>query len=350
MRTFIALALLAAVAFADASLDFSFVAGKNLTNAEGDFKFRYTDTYAFTGFPAMGWVSASVDANAADEKAKASADVIFGVGSLPTRLIPPVALAAYASGEAALKLKLAEVATGLATGRLDAKLKAGAVAISVPYIQEVDKDGVVVNGYPVAYSCTTNKKTEGDVTYITCSGTHAMGPEFTVTYVTSKTSGIVGYGQTPVSPRSFEMIVEGKGFQLQSNENHLRAKVALITASGEGNVKGEAQVRKVEGTEVYAAASSYVVIDGERVKVNVEVKSEQYESPRSEVDLSAKLLEAAFGGNFDARIASVDFPAGKTNFVYDPAVGAGSNIYKAGASTAVMSFLVVLVCALLALF
>ena len=348
MRAFIALALIAAVAFADGSLDFSFVSGKNLTDAEGNFKFRYTDTYALTGVPAMGWISASIDADHADEKTKAKADVIFGCGSLPTRLIPPVALAAYASGKAAVELKLSQIASGLVTGSLDAKLQAGAVAISVPYIQEVNENGEVVDGYPVAYPCTTNKKTEGDVTYITCSGTHAMGPELTVTYVTSKTSGILKYGQTPVSPRSFEMIVEGKNFQLKSDKNHLRAKVALITASGKGNVKGEAQVRKVDGTEVYAAASSYVVIDGERVKVDVSVKSETYDKPTSE--FSGKLLEAAFGGDFDARIASVDFPAGKTNFVYDPAVGAGSNVYKAGASTAVMSFFVVLVCALLALF
>ena len=348
MRTIIALALLAAVAFADASLDFSFVAGKNLTNAEGDFKFRYTDTYAIDGVPAMAWISASVDASHADEKTKASADVILGVGSLPTRVTPPIGIAAYATGKAAVELKLSEIAAGLVLGNLNAKLKAGAVAISVPLIQEINKTGDVVNEYAVVYSCSTNKKTEGEVTYITCSGFHEKGPEFTVTYVTSKKSGILKYGETPVSPRSFEMIVEGKNFTLADQENHLRAKVALITASGEGNVKGEAQVRKVEGTEVYAAASSYVVVDGERVKVEVNVKSEGYERPRA--DFSAKLLEAAFGVNFDAQIASVDFPAGKTNFVYDPAVGAGSNVYKAGASTAVMSFLVVLVCALLALF
>ena len=349
MRAFIALALIAAVAFADASLDISFVSGKNLTNAEGDFKFRYTDTYALTGVPAMGWVSASIDADHADEKTKASADVIVGFGSLPTRLIPPVAFAAYASGKAAVELKLRDIAADLVNSKLDANLKGGAVAISVPLIEEVNKNGDVVDAYAVMYGCTTQKKLDGDVTYITCSGDHRKGPELTVTYVTSKRSGILKYGQTPVSPRSFEMIVEGKNFRLKSEDNHLRAKVALITASGEGKVKGEAQVRKVGGTEVYAAASSYVVIDGERVKVDVSVKSGEYEKP-SALDFSGKLLEAAFGGNFDARIASVDFPAGKTNFVYDPALGAGSNIYKAGASTAVMSFFVVLVCALLALF
>ena len=347
MRAFIALALLAAVAFADGSLEMSFVAGKNLTNVEGDFKFRYSKTVALPGVPVMGWVSTSVDADVADEKAKAKADVILGVGVLS----PPAAMAAYASGNGAIELDLGNIASGIVAGSLDAKFQASAVAVSVPFIEEVDKDGNVVKSYAVVFSCIPgSKKEEGEVTYVSCSGKQLgslSGPEFTVTYVTSKVGGILKYGQTPVSPRSFEMIVEGKNFKLQSEENHLRAKVALITASGKGNVKGAAQVRKVDGTEVYAAASSYVVVDGERVKVDVSVKSETFNPP---AEISGKLLEAAFGGEFDARIASVDFPAGKTNFIYDPAVGAGSNVYKAGASTAVMSFFVVLVCALLALF
>lgn len=345
MRAFIALALLAAVAFADASLDVKFVTGKNLTNAEGDFKFRYTDTYALTGVPVMAWVSASVDASVADEKAKASADVILGAGILN----PPVAFAAYASGKAALNLNLVDVAKGIIKGDLAANFQAGAVAVAVPLVEEVDKDDNIVNAYTVTFGCIPgSKKDEGEVTYFTCSGPHLRGPKFTVTYVTSKVGGIIEYGQTPVSPRSFEMIVEGSNFKLQSNDNHLRVKVALITASGAGDVKGEAQVRKVGGTEVYAAASSYAVIDGERIKVDVKVKSEGFDRPD---DVTAKaLLSAAFKGEIDARIASVDFPAGKTNFIYDPAVGAGTNIYKAGASTAIASLFVMLVCALLALF
>ena len=348
MRTFIALALLAAVAFAGASMDMTFVAGKNLSNVEGDFKFRYSNTFAFPLFPVMTWVSASVNASVADEKAKANADVILGIGALS----PPVAMAAYASGKAAFEFDPMEVAKGIADGNLGATFQGGAVAVAVPLIQEISKTGDVVKNYTVMFTCVPGmKKEEGEVTYFSCSGNQlgkTTGPEFTVTYVTSKVGGILKYGETPVSPRSFEMIVEGKNFELADQENHLRAKVALITASGQGEVNGEAHVRKVGNTEVYAAASSYVVVDGDRVKVDVSVKSEGYDEP-TEGKASA-ILNAAFGGNFDAQIASVDFPAGKTNFIYDPAVGAGTNIYKAGASTAVMSFLVVLVCALLALF
>ena len=343
MRTFIALALLAAVAFADASMNMSFVVGKNLTNAEGDFKFRFSKTLPLLNV--MGWVSTSVDASVADEKAKADADVILGAGLLS----PPIAMAAYAKGKAAVELDISNIVNGIVGGTLGANFQAGAVAVAVPLIQEINKSGEVVKFYIVDPGCKKGKeKTEGDVTYFSCTGTVDNGPEFTVTYVTSKVAGIVNYGETPVSPRSFEMIVEGKNFVLADQENHLRAKVALITASGSGDVKGEAKVRKVGNTEVYAAASSYVVVDGERVKVDVSVKSERYDEP-TEVTASA-ILRAAFGGSVDAQIASVDFPAGKTSFIYDPAVGAGTNIYKAGASTAVMSFLVVLVCALLALF
>jgi len=171
--------------------------------------------------------------------------------------------------------------------------------------------------------------------------------DVTITYVTSTKAGIMKYGYTPVSPRSLEMIIEVADFDLSSKKNHIRLSLGLLTASGAGSVEGNANIVHREGEDdLYAAASAYAVIDGKRKSVDVTVKS-----GADGLDSTSKLiLNAALGGNIDAQIAYVDFPAGEDSFVYDPACGAGKDVYKAGASSVALSVLVALVCALLYLF
>jgi len=155
------------------------------------------------------------------------------------------------------------------------------------------------------------------------SGTSA---KVTFTYMTSLKAGIIEYGNTPVSPRSFELIVEVNDFPLSSPSNHVRLDIGVLTASGSSKLEGNSVVMHRQGQEdVYVAASNYAIVGGARTKVSVQMKKGEADTG----DVSGKILKTALGGEFDTQIAHIDLPAGASSFVYDPALGSGKNIYAA---------------------
>jgi len=367
MRAFFVFAALAALAFASSKLKLDFEAGANLTGAEADFSFRYqsNDHFGFDvgvfSLDVLTWSSVSVDAKAANSSAKASADVMLGAGMLPTKATVPFSIFAYGSGEAAISVDLDTFFKSLLnqiSGKLDANFAGGVIAMAALGMQEYDPDNKPVGDFipymvPLLSSCSADG-IEGDDKNLmgrTCTFSPSdCSADVTVTFVTSKKAGILEYGETPVSPRSFEMIVEVEDFPLSDKNNHVRMEVALLTAKGAGEVKGNADVVRRPGKEdLYVAASTHAIVDGKRKEVNV------YVDGKTEGEFGAvasAALSVALGSkDFSFNIAHVDFPAGATSFVYDPVVGAGSNVYDAeGASSVALSLLVALVCVLVYLF
>jgi len=358
MRSLLVFAALAVIALADsAAVSLGFVGGENLTNAEADFSFRFSSVNTVDLYFAqlLAWSSVSVDLATANESAKAAADVMLGIGGMPTSVNVPFAFLAYGSGEGAVDLSLTSFLSNLfapISAKIDSNFAGGVVAMAALGMQEYDPDDKAVGKYvSFAHGCSSSDELSGDsgnLKGLSCvlspSGTSA---KVTVTYVTSKKAGILEYGHTPVSPRSYEMVIEVKDFPLTDDKNHVRLDVALITASGAGDIEGNANVVHREGKEdIYAVASEYAVIDGKRKEIDLKVESAAYD-----LGLSAEaLLKVALSGTIDVRVAQVNFPAGAKNFVYDPAVGAGCNVYEAGASTVALSLLIAVLCALALLF
>lgn len=347
MKAIVVLALVACVVLGETLPDMKFISGKNLTNAKNDFKFRFVDTYKIDGQPLVSWISTSVDPRTATGKDLTEGDMVMAFGLLPVN-VPPLALAVFGKGKDAVEKNLRTVTTSLATGTLDADLRESAVGVAVQNIMEIDNNGHTIKTYNLHFGCNYMEGTERSVSYRGCRGKHADGPEFTLLYVATQESGIINYGEAPVSPRSFEMILEGKGFTLQSPKNHLRAEVLFFVGSGKDDFTGDAQVLRINETDVYAAASSHAIIDNELTKVELSVHSSSYNIPAD--DLLVKILRGAYDLQFSTQALSVDFPVGKTNFIYDPAVGAGVNVYKAGANVAVVSIFAMLLSVVLALF
>jgi hypothetical protein len=360
MRAFVVLAVLAAAVLASTELNVDFVSGENLTDAEANFKFRFQKTAMIPNllvpvFPSdvFVWSSVSVDADAADSKALASADALAGVAIPPNRGFFPVGIVGFGTGKASAQVKfdsLESLQKLIFGGSFKGDFNAGVVAMAAFYIGEYTADGNYVEGTAVRLSdesCDPESVRGDDIHGMTCTMSPKNTPaKITVTYVTSEKAGILKYGQTPVSPRSMEMIIKVDGFKLTKKENHIRMVLGLITASGSGEVEGNAKVIKSEDhDDVYVAASEYAIVDDERVQVDVNVTG-------GFDDLGAveAVLNAVLGGSVDIKKVDVDFPAGEESFIYDPAAGSGSNVYLAGASTAALSLLAALVCALLYFF
>jgi len=363
MRSLFVVAAVVAVVLAG-KVELSFDANANLTDAEANFAFRYTDVDVKTlldniGF--LGWSSLAVKASA-DDSAKAEADAMLGLGALPSPLSVPFGIFAYGTGKAAIDFKWKEM--NFLHPDFSVSLKGGVIAMAALGMQEVDEDGKEVGDFipfvsPVyvpllSPGCDPTEISDDDdiVKGLTCrfKPSEGDGVGVTVTFVTSKYAGVLEYGQTPVSPRSVDMVIEVDDFDFENKKDHVRMKFALFTLSGEGEVDQDSFVARTEKEDLYLALCRHVLVDGEREDVSIKIESGSIADLGSIVTTALKAAFESFGGEMDARIAYVDFPAGVEDFIYDPAMGAGNNVYRAGASTVALSLFVALICAFVYLF
>jgi len=333
MKSLFVVVAVAVAAFA-ANIDTSFVSNVNLSNAEADFKFRWqyadmikSQTYFNHSLPdCYVWSSGSVDGHVASQS-YANANGMVAVAFAPSNMTFPYAVLGYASGEASVKVNLPSLFAGMISGT--STFKGGMVAMAVLNIVEMKPDGNPVRSNVVSLrsdSCTPEKVEKGEVSGMTCTATYdGKDTTVTYTYLTSTKAGILKYGETPVSPRSIETIVDVKNFKLTDEKNHARLNIALLTGKGAGSVKGNATVVRKDDEDVYVAVSGQAVINGTVKDVNIQISSES-----DDLDLTTKIMmNAILGMNYDFRVAHVDFPAGVESFIYDPAAGAGRVVYEA---------------------
>jgi len=372
MRSFLIVAAVAAVAFGAISdlIDLSYDADSNLTNAENLFSYRWSGYAQYNSRigGVYGWASTSVDAKKASPAAKASADAMVGVGALPSFVTPPFSLLAYGVGEAAVDVDVLKFLGILlsATPKLDAGFEIGAVAMAALGMQEYTPDNEPVGKFTKLYTplagCSAEKLTGANdaVNGLTCTFTPVdSSAKVKITYVSAEKAGVLSYGKTPVSPRSYEMIIEVSGFPLSNLKNHVRLNVALFSAAGTGSVEGRTLIiPTITKENVYSAVADKAIVDDHSVSVKVTIKADL-------ADLSVAtttVIKAALGENFNSQIAEIDFPAGARSFVYDPVVGVGANVYDAippekvvpaeesSASAYALSMLVALICVFAYLF
>jgi len=371
---FVVAAVAVALALANEDVSLDLEANANLTDAAKSFSFRFTTAGKTSvgflidqcnlfmpghcDFPKeiYTWWSTSIKAELASV-ASNDVDSMVALAFPPAENTFPFSIFAYAKGKAALSVTPVAYLTNLLTVNGTASFKGGAVAMAALTLMEVTPDGVPNLKSVITLNsgeCSpkeldgSSKATNGMSCVMNLKDSQSNHCKVTVTYVTSKRAGILKYGQTPVSPRSIDMIIEVEGFHLSDPKNHARLSLGFATVSGELEEESHAEFIEKDGERIYVAASSHVVVDDKVADVNVKITSG---SAPSGVEKAFKdIVGLALGTNFDLRIANVDFPEGVTDFVYDPACGAGSTIYAAGASTVALSLLVVLVCALLFLF
>jgi len=336
MRAVFVLAVIAAAALAESQTKFEFLPGKNLTDASANFVFRWQKgvMWDFPASPnpiitfpekAFLWTSGSVDVSATPSSALATANAMVSIAMPPTGSLVPMAALGYGVGEAAARAQAASVVSGMLTGQGAGVFQAGLVGVAALALSEVKPDGTSAgNVMSLQGACTPQEIKDGDVAGLTCTQTHDAC-KVTVTFVTSAQAGILKYAANPVSPRSMEMILDVNGFPLKDEQNHVRLDIALIVAEGEGELKGNASIKKIEGEDVYAGVSTQFVSGNGIYEADVSVVS-----GLPGVDMIANAtFRSIFGANFTGKIAHIDFPAGEKNFVYDPAVGSGSNVYEA---------------------
>jgi len=359
-------ALVAAVAFADNELDLEFVAGANLTDASTNFKFRWQFSKVSDVIPpitipiqlpskAFFWSSGSVDAKTADSSALASGDAILSAAFPPSSVFFPFAVLASGKGQAALQFKIDNFVSSWAS--LSGSFNAGLMSMVALSMDEFDADGKYVDGSHVSFRSDSDVEEikSGDISGMTCTeninNAGKTNPvKAKITYLTTQKAGILKYGDTPVSPRSIDMIIQVENFKLSDKKNHIRLNLGIVDAAGSGKISGNAEIVKKNGIETYVAVNTHAVVDDKTTEVEVSVKNGNLGEDSLSLAAFNAVMQLTMSGQADTRVVTVDFPAGVQSFVYDPAAGTGFNVYKSGASTAAISLFVLLVCSLLFLF
>jgi len=310
----------------------------------------------------LTWSSLSVDVNGDNDTAKATANALFGLGVMPSKMNVPFGILFYGQGEANLKFDIRAFAKFLlGESSASAGFNGTALAMVALGMQECNENNLPVGEYIdlstpsglLSSACKGKKFTDKDEDLYGFSCEYSpsgTGADVTLTYVTSKRAGVLEYGKTPVSPRTLEMIIGVDGFELKDKKNHVRLDLALVTASGAGKIEGNANVvHRQDMEDLYVAASESVVIDKKPGHVSIDVDTQ---AVADIAEFVKKILNVALDATFDAKLTHVHMPAGAKDFVYDPAAGSGTVVYKAynSASASALSLLVALICVFVYLF
>ena len=154
-----------------------------------------------------------------------------------------------------------------------------------------------------------------------------------VTWFISQVTGMVNLGNTTITPRMIESVIRISNYTYANEDNHLRLKILAahggIQVSAQGNT-----LETGEGLEkmyVRLATTCHVVPNGRAfwgIPHGVVVSAWKRAQNLKQLILKSRAknyLNAKWGSNWDVMVATVDFPAGATDIVYDPTLGTGQS-------------------------
>jgi len=201
-------------------------------------------------------------------------------------------------------------------------------------LQEVAPNGTIVqvvrlNG--LSWSVGTKNVGQGGLRYWSIVGVQPFNanPNFkvTVTHVLSDVVGVLNVGGTPIlTPKSIETILEILNFPYVSTQNQVKLIIGVGTAAATLSVQGTA-THFVSGTgtgTAYFSASNVAQIGGAVTPVSVTSTVTGVSAANFTNDALAGQVVAKYGAAAEFRIVTVLFPAGATDIIYDPSIGAGS--------------------------
>jgi len=336
--------VVAAVLASKDDITLSYKQGSNLTDAATNFAYRTINnnwkkwSYMGVDVHVFTWHSTSVSAEATDEE-KESGNAIIGFGMFPSEgdgwwPFPPFALVSVGDGKDTIDVDLNDF-TDKVSGSKEIKngFKGNFMAMYHLNIQEYTPAGKKVTEASFQHKgCKPSEVVDenGNIKAYSCTYDLDKG-KATLTYLSSKYAGVLTYGAGPLSPRTLEHIIEIQDFPLSSEENHLCMRLGLFSPSKsvvEDNVN---VIHREDHDDVYIALSKYARVNGINKDVQVQIKSESF----SLETVPDKIIPNAVGSGKNAMkyVAYIDFPANVTSFIYDPAFGAGKNVYDACPNT-----------------
>jgi len=209
-------------------------------------------------------------------------------------------------------------------------------------LSEVDQNGNDVAVYSLGDDDSVNWAVSynftGDLKYFTLEATMdlqngaSQDPFYIeITFFLSQVKGMIDLANTTITPRVLESTVRISNYTYANSNNNLRLKV--IAAHGDLKAVGTKKIQAGSGLEgLYISLSGECQVVDNRHDLSGDVRSVAVSAWTKATNLkriinrthAKQYLDIKYSSNWDIHIASVDFPAGVSNLIYDPTLGAGS--------------------------
>lgn len=320
MRTISILVVLALACVCSADF-INFKGNVSLTGDKDSWNFRQTSMSAWDYDPLDGDGAKFSSISIGRTEHSIEGDTVWGEAAVQTTY-PPIAWLAYASW-------------GLYNDSNDWNVggASGYVASAYVALEETAPNGTVVRTQSLKEGFlssglqwdTTNKGVNNELKYITLTGGIQNQPwSVALTFIVSDVVGVIDKADAVVTPKSLESIVEIKDWNYKDSANTLTLVVAAAT--GEVSVKGSALVSggDADDDQVYFALAKKAVVGGKKEDVHI--------SHYADADFDATFanpnfkfqIQGVYGSKSSCKLVRVTFPAGASDILYDPTIGAGA--------------------------
>jgi hypothetical protein len=318
---------------------FSFKANVSLTNGD-QFTFRASNTVQFnvlTFYSGLYLSSLSVDVN----PNSATFDGLYGAAYAGLTSLPSAYLTfVYSSSQWVINPNdYTQANTSAAAGFI------GKTFIS---LDEVDGQGNVQNTISLKgllWSTVDKSVGQGGLRYLTIQATQA-GMTVKISFIYSDVVGVLNViGTAVVTPKTFESIISIQNFPYKSTANSVRLNLGVGTAAAAASVQG-AVTHLVSGsgqTGTFLTLDHVASINGAATPVSISA----FTNGNGQLDFGNDILKAQvvakYGAAASFQFVSVTFPAGATNIVYDPSIGAGASPPTSSGMKNVASFFALMI-------
>eukprot|EP00727_Mastigamoeba_balamuthi_P003158 m51a1_g1284 hypothetical protein (384) ;mRNA; f:145992-147428 len=332
MKAFLALLLLAAAVHA-ASV--KYVGNVSASSWHKDLDFRAVNKLMYDNGHTHIALFYSVDAEAAHSKridVAGGSSAIFALGGVTDYY----SKAAYPSGWYGFWNVSFDVNVRLnpfSIDNIDVSGTAGFMGTAFVDLIEYDSNGKEVKTTSLSSLSWSKSNTgglrPGDLHFIELTGTKG-DLKVTVLFAQASKAGVIEYANTVVAPKVLESVVEIDNYPYQSSSNRLGLKV--LGASGAIDADVHALVAQGH-TRTFVDLKTSARINGANTDAPVDVSAwAEVTATNSAIQIpgtnfEALIKKATGQAGFAAKIATVKFPAGAKNIIYDPSLGSGTRLF-----------------------
>jgi len=318
---------------------FTFKSNVTLSNAN-EFNFRASSTAEFsflTLYSGLYISSLSVDINANS----ATFDGLYGAAYTGITLSPSAYLTfVYSSSQWQVN--------GNNYAQANASASAGFIGQTFISLDEIDSTGnpkntIYLNSLP--WSAVDNSVGQGGLRYLTVQATQGT-LVIKISFIYSDVVGVLNVvGTAVVTPKTLESVISIQNYPYANNGNSLRLNLGIGSAAGSVSVQGQV-THLVSGngqSGTFLTLDHVASVNGAATPVSISA----FTDGQGQLNFGNSYLQGQVVGKYGAgasfKFVSVTFPAGASNIIYDPSIGAGANPPTSSGIKNVASFLALII-------
>jgi len=318
---------------------FSFKSNVTLTNGD-QFQFRESTTLQFSVLALYsGFYLSSLSVNVNPNSA--TFDGLYGAAYAGLTFLPSAFLSfVYSSSQWTVNPN--DYTQG------NSSAAAGFIGKTFISLDEVDGQGNIQNTISfggLLWSTVDQSVGQGGLRYITIAATSGT-LNVKISFIYSNVVGVLNVvGTAVVTPKTFESVISIQNFPYKSTANSVRLNLGVGTAAATASVQGSV-THLVSGsgqTGTFLTLDHVASVNGAATPVSISA----FTSGNGQLDfgndnLKAQII-AKYGAAASFQFVSVTFPAGATNIVYDPSIGAGASPPTSSGMKNVASFFALII-------